>query len=184
MVRAALRDLQWRRRRFVIAVAGTALVFAVSLVLAGVSASFGQETDRTLAVVGADVGLVRDGVPGPFTSFVPFREEWADQIKGEGIERADPILVVDEGAPVGRLYLEASSAVSQESGALEAGYLLNLTFRAPHHRALACRHDDNTSAHHRVGATLHDPSGMRAPPEHARVDVPARREHKSVQSAG
>jgi len=41
-------------------------------------------------------------------------------------------LVVDEGARVGRLYLEASSAVSQESGGLEAGYLLNLTFRAPH----------------------------------------------------
>lgn len=41
-------------------------------------------------------------------------------------------LVVDEGSPVGRLYLEARSAVSQESGALEAGFLLNLTFRAPH----------------------------------------------------
>lgn len=41
-------------------------------------------------------------------------------------------LVIDEGARVGRLYLEARSAVSQESGALEAGYLLNLTFRAPH----------------------------------------------------
>ncbi len=41
-------------------------------------------------------------------------------------------LVSDEGAPVGRLYLEARSAVSQDAGTLEAGYLLNLTFRAPH----------------------------------------------------
>ena len=42
-------------------------------------------------------------------------------------------LVSDEGAPVGRLYLDAGSAVSQEAETIEAGYLLNLTFRAPHH---------------------------------------------------
>ncbi len=42
-------------------------------------------------------------------------------------------LVSDEGAPVGRLHLEAGSAVSREAGTPEAGYLLNLTFRAPHH---------------------------------------------------
>lgn len=41
-------------------------------------------------------------------------------------------LVSDEGAPVGRLHLEAASAVSQEAGTVEVGYLLNLTFRAPH----------------------------------------------------
>ena len=96
MVRAALRDLQWRRRRFVIAVLGTALVFAVSLVLAGVAASFGQEADRTVRSVGADQWLVRDGIPGPFTSLVPMHDGWADQVKGAGIVRADPILVVHQ----------------------------------------------------------------------------------------
>lgn len=35
MLIAALRDLQWRRRRFVIAIVGTAMVFAMTLVLTG-----------------------------------------------------------------------------------------------------------------------------------------------------
>jgi len=96
MVRAALRDLQWRRLRFVIAVAGTALVFAVSLLLSGVSASFGREADRTLRAVGADVWLVREGVPGPFTTFVPLRASSAAQFKGPDIVRADPMLVVHQ----------------------------------------------------------------------------------------
>jgi putative ABC transport system permease protein len=34
----SLRDLQWRRRRFLIAVAATALVFAMSLLMAGADA--------------------------------------------------------------------------------------------------------------------------------------------------
>lgn len=96
MVRAALRDLQWRRLRFAIAVAATALVFAVSLLLSGVAASFGRETDRTLRAVGADVWLVRDGVPGPFTTLVPLRASWAEQLTGPGIVRADPLLVVHQ----------------------------------------------------------------------------------------
>jgi hypothetical protein len=32
---AALRDLQWRRRRFIIAIVGTGVVFAMTLVLTG-----------------------------------------------------------------------------------------------------------------------------------------------------
>ena len=34
----SLRDLQWRRRRFLIAVVATALVFAMSLLMAGADA--------------------------------------------------------------------------------------------------------------------------------------------------
>ena len=94
MVRAALRDLQWRKLRFGIAVIGTALVFAISLLLVGVSASFGREAGRVLRATGADVWLVRDGVPGPFTTLAPMSEAWAEQIKGPSVERADPVLVV------------------------------------------------------------------------------------------
>jgi putative ABC transport system permease protein len=35
MLFAALRDMQWRRRRYVIAIASTGLVFAMTLVLTG-----------------------------------------------------------------------------------------------------------------------------------------------------
>lgn len=94
MVRAALRDLQWRKLRFSIAVVGTALVFAVSLLLVGVSESFGREADRTLHAAGADLWLVRDGVPGPFTTLSPLRDSWADQLEVGAVTRADPVLVV------------------------------------------------------------------------------------------
>ena len=37
MILAALRDLQWRWKRFAIAIAATALVFSMSLVMSGLS---------------------------------------------------------------------------------------------------------------------------------------------------
>ena len=54
----ALRDLQWRRRRFLIAVIGTSLVFGMTLVLAGLATSFDREATRTLAVHRGKGGLV------------------------------------------------------------------------------------------------------------------------------
>ena len=43
---AALRDLQWRRRRFLIAVIGTSVVFAMTLILTGLSHGFDVEAAR------------------------------------------------------------------------------------------------------------------------------------------
>ncbi|TVR26452.1 MAG: ABC transporter permease [Ilumatobacter sp.] len=71
MLRAALRDLQWRRRRFAIAMTGVALVFALGLVMTGLAASFSAEVDRTLDGVGADAWGVSAQTSGPFTSFTP-----------------------------------------------------------------------------------------------------------------
>jgi len=71
VLRAALRDLQWRWKRFVIAMVGVALVFAMGLVMTGLSASFSLEVDRTLAAIDADVWAVSADASGPFTSQVP-----------------------------------------------------------------------------------------------------------------
>ncbi len=71
MLRAALRDLQWRRRRFAIAMTGVALVFALGLVMTGLAASFSAEVDRTLDGVGAEAWAVSAQASGPFTSFTP-----------------------------------------------------------------------------------------------------------------
>ncbi len=71
MLVAALRDLQWRWKRFVIAVVGVALVFAMGLVMTGLTASFSLEVDRTLDAIGARTWAVSDDASGPFTSFVP-----------------------------------------------------------------------------------------------------------------
>ncbi len=74
MWQATLRDLQWRRRRFMIAITGTALVFAMTSLLSGLSASFTLETDRTLKAIGGDVWVVKEGASGPFTAFSPVPE--------------------------------------------------------------------------------------------------------------
>ena len=51
MLLAALRDMQWRKRRFVIAVLSTAIIFAMTLVLTGLANGFRAEaqTNRRFA---------------------------------------------------------------------------------------------------------------------------------------
>lgn len=68
MITVTLRDLQWRARRFVIAGAGAAMVFALTLVLAGLTASFSTESRKVVDAVGADSWLVQDGVESVFSS--------------------------------------------------------------------------------------------------------------------
>jgi putative ABC transport system permease protein len=63
MWRLALRDLQWRRRRFVIAVLATSLVFGMTLLMTGFSGSLHNEGPRIVAAVGADAWPT--GRPGP-----------------------------------------------------------------------------------------------------------------------
>ena len=67
----ALRDLQWRRRRVLIAAIGAALVFSITLVLAGVSHGFDVETNRTMDKFGADGWVVGSGASGPFIGQEP-----------------------------------------------------------------------------------------------------------------
>ena len=61
MLRAALRDLQWRWKRFVIAMIGVALVFAMGLIMTALTASFSLETGRTLHSIGAERWAVAIG---------------------------------------------------------------------------------------------------------------------------
>jgi putative ABC transport system permease protein len=87
VLRAALRDLQWRWKRFVIAVVGVALVFAMGLVMTGLSESFSLEVDRTLRAIGADAWAVSQDASGPFTSFVPV-------LASAGGPDASPVMVL------------------------------------------------------------------------------------------
>ncbi len=97
MWQATLRDLQWRRRRFLIALTGTALVFAMSLVMSGLAASVSLETTRALDTLGADVWIVQEGASGPFTAFSPIPATDAEAVAGvEGITRADPIIYIHQ----------------------------------------------------------------------------------------
>lgn len=65
MWRVGLRDLQWRRRRFVIAVLATSLVFGMTLLMTGADVSLHNKGRRIVAALGADAWLVADGASGP-----------------------------------------------------------------------------------------------------------------------
>jgi putative ABC transport system permease protein len=67
----SLRDLQWRRRRFLVAAVGASVVFALTLLLAGFVSAFGNEAGRTVSAFHADSWIVHLGESGPFTSSAP-----------------------------------------------------------------------------------------------------------------
>jgi putative ABC transport system permease protein len=94
MLRAALRDLQWRRKRFVITIIGTALVFGMSLLMSGLSNSFSVEIDRTLTDQGADYWITRSDAAGAFSpgSFLTPVDLAALTAPGTGLTEAAPLL--------------------------------------------------------------------------------------------
>ncbi|HEU5302914.1 MAG TPA: hypothetical protein VFW06_11825 [Acidimicrobiia bacterium] len=62
------RDLQFRLRRFLIAVAVTALVFAIAVVIDGVKRSAERQGPRIVASFRADAWVVDAGAAGPFAT--------------------------------------------------------------------------------------------------------------------
>ena len=95
MLLLGLRELQWSRRRFAVAVLATALVFALGLLMSGVSASFDNEIDRTVDSFDADAWLLRSQSFGPFTGPATMPVERAqDARRLPGVRRADPVAVL------------------------------------------------------------------------------------------
>jgi putative ABC transport system permease protein len=89
VLRPALRDLQWRRRRFAIAGLGTALVFGMALVITGVSSGFDAEASRTVSGLGVKVWVVEKGASGPFLGSSPMAASRVTEVANlPGITRA------------------------------------------------------------------------------------------------
>jgi putative ABC transport system permease protein len=90
---AAGRDLVWRARRWTIATLGTALVFALTLLLSAFLASFTHEVTRTIDVIGGDGYVVRAGAQGPFTAPTPLQETIVEQLRADpGVTRVSPLV--------------------------------------------------------------------------------------------
>ena len=72
------RDLQFRRRRVLIAVLATSVVFAMTLLMAGMSKGLDDEIDRVVGSFKADSWVVTRGASGPFTTtkFLERRRPW------------------------------------------------------------------------------------------------------------
>jgi putative ABC transport system permease protein len=93
MLRIALRDLQWRTRRIVIAIAGAALVLALALAVSGLSAGFDNEAGRTVSLARATGWVIDIGGTGPFLQPTPLSPATVKSIVDSvGAEHAAPIL--------------------------------------------------------------------------------------------
>lgn len=94
MILVALRDLQYRRRRFLISVLAVALVFGLSLVYTGLALSFDLEIDRTLEQLDASGYVVSTNASGPFFSVAPLPESRAAEVASKpGVTDATPIMM-------------------------------------------------------------------------------------------
>lgn len=91
----SLRDLQWRRRRFTVAVLATGLVFGMSLVMAGVVFTLHEEGRRIVRSFDADVWVVAADVSGPFTATTPLNGATIEQLAGgPGVQEAAPVVIL------------------------------------------------------------------------------------------
>jgi putative ABC transport system permease protein len=94
---AGIRDLQWRRRRFVIAVLGASLVMGLTLLLTGYQATFDLEINHTANVIGADGYLVPEGRSGPFLGGAPFPATLVEQAAAlKGVTKASAVIMTPQ----------------------------------------------------------------------------------------
>ena len=102
MLMAALRDMQWRRRRFVIAILSTSIIFAMTLVLTGLAHGFRVEADKTVDSLGVDLFLVKAGASGPFVGATPFAPvELRRVAAAPGVDAAAPLAYAGGTATLG-----------------------------------------------------------------------------------
>ncbi len=95
MLFAALRDMQWRKRRLVIAIISTGLIFGMTLVLTGLANGFRVEAQHTVDSLGVDAFVVKAGAAGPFLGSTPFPDVDLARVAAEpGVVTAAPLACV------------------------------------------------------------------------------------------
>ncbi len=93
MLITALRDMQWRQRRFIIAAVGTGMVFAMTLILTGMMTGTRVEAQRLVDSIGIDRYLIKAGAVGPFIGSSRFPEaETREVARLPGVEAAIPVI--------------------------------------------------------------------------------------------
>jgi putative ABC transport system permease protein len=104
MLLAALRDMQWRKRRFVIAILSTAIIFAMTLVLTGLANGFRVEAEQTVDSLGVDLFVVKEGASGPFVGATPFAPVELPRIAAmPGVTVAAPLVYAGGTATLGEI---------------------------------------------------------------------------------
>jgi putative ABC transport system permease protein len=101
MLSITLQDLRFRARQFVIAVAGAALVFAMTLLLSGLAAGFSYEVNQTVEGMQASNWIVSKGSAARVAALSPF-PSFAEFLVAAtpGVRQADPVVVIPQAANV------------------------------------------------------------------------------------
>ena len=95
-----VRDLQFRRRRFLIVALATAVVFAMTLIMSGMSNGLDAEIDHIVDSFHADSWVVASGASGPFTATKFVVSDDVDTVKNApGVRAASPMIT--ERATIG-----------------------------------------------------------------------------------
>jgi putative ABC transport system permease protein len=119
MLLVGFRDLQWRRRRFVIGIVATALVFSLTLVLGGITAFFHNETRRTVRALDVDAWIVPKAVAGPFTSTQFLPETQVNDVRRlPGVRDAAPLVLFRQTVRLPRV--EDLNIIGAQPGGLGA----------------------------------------------------------------
>jgi putative ABC transport system permease protein len=97
MFKITLQDLRFRRRQFAIAVIGAGLLFAISLLLAGMAAGFGVEITKTVEAMAAEHWVVAQGAAGRVGNLPPIPASTVAAVAQEpGVRQAAPVAVVNQ----------------------------------------------------------------------------------------
>ncbi len=95
--RLAVKDLLFRRRRFIASVLSTSIAFALALLLSGAEEHLRRESERIVALFEADQFVVAAGTAGPFSTARLVPAATADDLLADaGVTSADPFVQVRE----------------------------------------------------------------------------------------
>ena len=101
MLAITLQDLRFRARQFVIAVIGAGLVFAMTLLLAGLAAGFKVEVNQTVDGMGAQSWVLASGSVGRIAALSPVPESALSVVgNSAGVTKAEPLIVVPQAAQI------------------------------------------------------------------------------------
>jgi putative ABC transport system permease protein len=94
MWKISWRDLEYRSRRFLIAVLVTALVFGIAVAIDGIKRTLQNEPRELVESFDADGWVVSSGSSSPFTTTAVFPASALDEVKAaSGVRRLTPIVV-------------------------------------------------------------------------------------------
>lgn len=119
MLTITLQDLRFRSRQFIIAVVGAGLVFAMTLLLAGMAAGFGVEINQTVTGLGAQSWVLASGSVGRIAALSPIpQSDVAVVAHAPGVTQADPLVVVPQAAQVPGLPAKSVNLIGYRPGGL------------------------------------------------------------------